>query len=148
MGLFDWLLKRKRSDMFIEWNDKYSVKIIEIDAQHKRLFEIFNNLVDAMYKGVGIRELGNALDELLEYSVLHFMTEEGYMEKYRYPELEQHRQAHREFRDRFYRMHKEFHEGKPVLTADVIDYLRDWIKGHVLNVDQRYSAHLIREGAR
>lgn len=148
MGLFDWLLKREKPDMFIEWDDKYSVKIIEIDAQHRRLFEIYNNLVNAMYQGVGMKELGNALTELLDYSVMHFMTEEGYMEKYGYPELDVHKNAHKEFRERFYKLHKEFHEGKPVLTAEVVDYLRDWIKGHVLNVDQRYSKYLLDAGAR
>lgn len=148
MGLFDWLLKREKPDMFIEWDDKYSVKIIEIDAQHRRLFEIYNNLVNAMYQGVGMKELGNALTELLDYSVMHFMTEEGYMEKYGYPELDVHKNAHKEFRERFYKVHKEFHEGKPVLTAEVVDYLRDWIKGHVLNVDQRYSKYLLDAGAR
>ncbi len=147
MGLFDWIFKRKKSELFIEWNDKYKVDIIEIDAQHKRLFGIYNNLVDAMYQGVGVKELGNALNELLEYSVVHFMTEEGYMEKYKYTGLEEHRSAHRAFRERFYHLHKEFTEGKPVLTADVVEYLRDWLKQHVLNMDQKYAPFLKRSGA-
>ncbi len=95
--------------------------IIEIDAQHRRLFQIYNNLIEAMYQGVGVKELGNALNDLLEYSVVHFMTEENYMEKYRYPELENHRAIHKEFRDRFYKLHKDFHEGKPVITAEVVE---------------------------
>lgn len=147
MGLFDWILKRKKLDLFIEWDDKYKVDIIEIDAQHKKLFAIYNNLVEAMFQGVGIKELGNALNELFDYSVVHFMTEEGYMEKYRYSEIENHKAAHKAFRERFYILHKEFSEGKPVLTAEVVEYLRDWLKQHVLNVDQRYATHLKRAGA-
>lgn len=147
MGLFDWIFKRKQSELIIEWNDKYKVNIIEIDAQHEKLFAIYNNLVDAMYKGVGVKELGNALNELLDYTVVHFMTEEGYLEKYRYPELESHRSAHKDFRNRVYILHKEFSEGKPVLTAEVVEYLRDWLKQHVLNVDQQYAPHLKMAGA-
>lgn len=147
MGLFDWIFKRKKSEFYIEWDDKYKVNIIEIDAQHKRLFAIYNNLVDAMYQGVGVKELRNALNDLLEYAVVHFMTEEGYMEKYRYPELESHKAAHKDFRNKFYTLHKEFSEGKPVLTAEVVEYLRDWLKQHVLNVDQKYAPYLKRAGA-
>lgn len=147
MGLFDWIFKRKKSELFIEWDDKYKVNIIEIDAQHKRLFAIYNNLIDAMYQGVGVKELGTALNELLDYTIVHFMTEEGYMEKYRYPELESHRAAHKAFRERVYNLHKDFSEGKPVLTAEVVEYLRDWLKQHVLNVDQRYAPYLKRAGA-
>jgi hemerythrin len=148
MGLFDWLFKRKKNEFQIEWDDQYSVGIVEIDAQHRRLFQIYNNLVEAMYQGVGVKELGNALNELLEYAVVHFMTEEAYMEKYSYPGIGPHKSVHKEFRERFYKLHKEFHEGKPVITAEVVEYLRDWLKGHVLNMDQKYAPHLKRAGAK
>ncbi len=148
MGLFDWIFGKKKKDYLIEWEDRYSVGIIEIDAQHRRLFEIYNNLIEAMYQGVGVKELGNALNELLEYAVVHFMTEEGYMQKYGYPGYDAHKNVHKEFRERFYGLHKEFHEGKPVLTAEVTEYLRDWLKNHVLNMDQKYAPHLKKAGAR
>ncbi|MCX7793593.1 MAG: bacteriohemerythrin [Thermodesulfovibrionales bacterium] len=147
MGLFDWILKRKKTDLFIEWDNKYKVDIIEIDAQHQRLFILYNNLVEAMYRGVGMKELGNVLNELLEYTVIHFMTEEAYMEKFKYPELESHRSAHKGFREKVYNLHKDFTEGKPVLTAEVVEYVRDWLKQHVLNVDQRFAPYLKRAGA-
>lgn len=149
MGLFDWLFKHKnKSDYTIEWKDRYSVGIIEIDAQHKKLFQLYNNLIEAMHQGVGIKELGKALDELLEYSVWHFMTEENYMEKYKYPELENHKKIHNEFREKFYKIHKDFHEGKPVITQEVVEYLRDWIKNHVLYTDQKYAPFLKEAGAK
>lgn len=148
MGLFDWIFRKNKKDYLIEWEDRYSVDIIEIDAQHRRLFQIYNNLIEAMYQGVGVKELGNALNELLEYAVVHFMTEEGYLQKYGYPGYDAHKAVHSEFRQRLYTLHKKFHEGKPVLTAEVTEYVRDWIKVHVLNMDQKYGPFLKKAGAK
>lgn len=148
MGLFDWILKRKKEDMTIEWSEKYSVGIIELDAQHRKLFLLYNDLIYAMYKGVGYQELESALNELLDYTINHFMTEENYLKKYGYPELEPHMIAHRDFRNLIYNLNKDFHEKKPVLTMEVIDYVKKWLNEHVLGVDQRYKKFLIEKGAR
>ncbi len=148
MGLFDWILRRNRSDVTIPWSDKYSVGIVEIDAQHRRLFELYNQLVEAMYRGESMNVLQKALDSLIEYVVIHFTTEEQYMQKYGYPEFEEHKRAHTYLRNKTLQIHREFSEGKPVLTAEVIDFLRNWLKEHVMNMDKKYSKHLKKMGAR
>jgi hemerythrin len=35
------------------WNDSYSVKVAMCDQQHKKLFEIINELAEAMRQGKG-----------------------------------------------------------------------------------------------
>ena len=52
---------------FIEWNEKYSVHIEEIDSQHKKIFSIVNRLHGAMKARKGKEVIGNLLDELVDY---------------------------------------------------------------------------------
>jgi hemerythrin len=48
-----------------EWKDAYSVKIPSIDAQHKTLFGLANDLNSAMTKGHGQDVLSGVLDRLV-----------------------------------------------------------------------------------
>ncbi|RME67755.1 MAG: hemerythrin [Nitrospirae bacterium] len=148
MGLFDWILKRNRSDMRIPWSDKFSVGVTEIDSQHKKLFSLYNNLVDAMYEGETMGKLQETLDKLIEYVVFHFTTEENYMKKYNYPEYEDHKKMHVYLRDKTLDIHRDFSEGKPVLTADVVDFLKKWLTEHVINVDKKLGKFLKKAGAK
>ena len=66
----------------IEWNDKYSVNISLIDEQHKKLFEIINKAVIAKkHRNVTKNVLG-ILDEMTEYALKHFETEEHYTKEF------------------------------------------------------------------
>ncbi|MGL1890561.1 MAG: hypothetical protein OCD02_02995 [Spirochaetaceae bacterium] len=68
----------------MEWDDKYSIGIKEIDDQHKQLFKFIKK-----YK-----EREKLLKLLLNYARYHFHSEELFMEKIKYPELQSHKEKH------------------------------------------------------
>jgi len=145
MGIFSWLFKRKQKEHLLEWQDKYRVGITEIDIQHQRLFGLYNDLVAALYRGEGIETLGGTLDELLRYVVVHFRTEENYFDRYRYPAAAEHKGLHQDLMKKTYHVHKEFTEGKPVLTEDVLIFLRNWVSEHIFGEDHKYRSFLIKK---
>ena len=67
----------------LEWKDSYSIAIDEIDAQHKKLLAIANELYDLStgnadnYKN----EVSKALKKLTDYTEYHFSYEESFEEK-------------------------------------------------------------------
>jgi hemerythrin-like metal-binding protein len=135
--------RRKNHTANLYWREEFSVGIIEIDSQHKHLLCLYNNLVDAVYTGQSTRSLGNCLDELLQYVVTHFTTEEQYMKKYGYPHYEIHKKEHDDLREKTYHIHLDFTRGQPVLNIEVLDFLKKWLANHVLISDQGYKSHLI-----
>ncbi|HMK61156.1 MAG TPA: bacteriohemerythrin [Dissulfurispiraceae bacterium] len=139
MGFFDWIFRRRKDDMHLGWNGSYSLGILEIDIQHKNLFTLYNELVQTIYAGGDKEKLRRNLDSLLNYVVMHFATEEGYMEKYSYPGYEAHASEHRKLREKTYTIHKDFTDGKPVLTMEVVLFLKNWISDHVLSTDRQYK---------
>ena len=142
MGLFDWIFKRKKEELYLEWNDSYRTGIIEIDAQHTKLFGLYNDLVSSIYKGEGLKDLKKCLLDLIDYAIVHFATEEAYMQKYSYPAIEYHKTEHKELREKTYFLSKDFEAGKPVLTMDVLDFLKKWLAHHVLDIDMQYKDFL------
>ena len=61
----------------IAWNDSYSVKVKQMDEQHKKLVEMINQLHDAMKVGQGKQVVGDVLNALVSYTKTHFASEEG-----------------------------------------------------------------------
>lgn len=53
----------------IQWTDEFSVRVKEIDEQHKKLINLFNKLNDANERGEGSNILSYVFFELVNYSV-------------------------------------------------------------------------------
>lgn len=69
----------------LKWNDRYSVKNALIDNQHKVIFDLLNSLYDSLQnkdRFVSIVEIMNQLDD---YAVTHFESEEQLMEAAEFP---------------------------------------------------------------
>jgi hemerythrin len=143
---------------FFEWNDSYSVNIKEIDQQHRTLVELINQLYELTKRdnsrntiASAVDELDNmaaVLDELADYTSNHFSTEEHYMLEYGYPEYARHKLAHRKFADRIQAFIQDFNDGKAIFSVEILEYLKDWWKQHILTVDREYGPFFNGRGLR
>lgn len=131
---------------FITWNDSYSVGVVLIDNQHKRLINIINELSDAMGAGKGKDVLGKVLQELIQYVNTHFKTEEDYMVKYSYPEYEAHRYEHEKLTDEIKRFYEDFNAGRALLTIQIMNFLRNWLMDHIVVKDKKFGKFLNEKG--
>ena len=129
-----------------EWNDRYSVNVMEIDIQHKKLFAMARGLDEAMKKGKGKEILDKLLNDLIYYTKTHFASEERIMEVNGYPELERHREIHRKMTGRVGQILDEHQNGKPGGAIRVMNFLQDWLTKHILGTDMKYSPYLNGKG--
>lgn len=81
----------------IDWSDKFSVNVREIDEQHRKLINLINTLHGAMKAGKSVGVIAEVLQELAEYTDYHFSTEGGYMTMHGYPAYHQHKAKHGKF---------------------------------------------------
>lgn len=130
----------------IQWSSALSVGVREIDGQHQRLVKLINDLDEAMRVGKGKEMLGRIVSELAGYARVHFSTEEKYFDQFGYPEAPEHRQEHRNFIEKVSGFKAEFDAGRLGLTIEIMSFLSDWLKGHILGKDKRYSAFFNEKG--
>ncbi len=121
------------------WKPEYSVSVSVLDAQHKKLFALAQDLHDAMMAGKGKDVLARSLNELVEYTKTHFAEEEELLAGHGYPELPQHKQQHLQLVAKITEFQREFAAGNAFLTVELMDFIQDWIKKHILQTDYRYS---------
>jgi len=130
----------------INWDDSYSVHITKIDEQHKGLVKLVNELHDAMSQGAATSVLEKVLGSLVDYTIVHFNTEEELLRSYSYPDLDKHKVEHDKLTTQVKDFQSKFREGKSTITYELMDFLSDWLINHILDSDKKYSAYLNSRG--
>ncbi|CAK0780647.1 Bacteriohemerythrin [Gammaproteobacteria bacterium] len=131
---------------FIVWDDKYSVGIESIDYQHKKLFNLVDKLYDAMLQKKDKDILGDILVELIEYTSSHFSDEESHMMRHHYPEYNSHKKEHDALKDQVMALFNKFDSEEDVLSISIMNFLKDWLKIHILKSDLLYADYIVMFG--
>ena len=128
------------------WNSSYSVGVKTLDSQHTVLFDILNDLHEAMLKGQAHSMTGPLLRKLVDYTRTHFTAEEGMLSNARYPGLEGHRALHRDLMKQVEGYSARFDRGEITLNLHLLNFLRDWLTNHIQKVDHQYGPWLNEHG--
>ena len=131
----------KRSARHIEWSDAMSVGNHDLDHDHQRLIEIINRLW--MADSMGNRQIIEfVLDDLVNYTEVHFAHEEGLLEKVGFPEMERHIKIHRSICRRLEEFRWEYFQGmRDELRRGLLEFVTNWLNKHILEEDMQYSRH-------
>ncbi len=122
----------------LSWDNSYSVGITKIDMQHKKLFDLINDLFDAMKIGESKNVIKKVIKELADYTVYHFGFEEKYFDDFGYPQTTTHKLEHKNFVDTIVKFQTKFIQGKALLSMEVMSFLKKWLQEHIKGTDQQY----------
>lgn len=131
---------------FFDWKEEYSVNIREIDIQHQKLVAMLNGLYESLKKGEGLEALGATLSELVSYTKTHFATEERLMKTHAYPGYLSHKDKHEKMTNRVIEYAKKYEAGEIRSPIEISNFLKDWLKKHIMQTDMDYSAFLNGKG--
>jgi hemerythrin len=131
---------------FFDWADQYSIGVLSIDQQHQKLFELISHFYDLIHQKDVKRAMSETLKGLIEYTVYHFATEEGYMQKYQYPLYAGHVAQHAKFVEKAKDIQTRFQAGELVIPIEIADFLKEWLTNHVLREDQKLGPFLRDNG--
>lgn len=130
----------------ITWDDSYSVKVREIDSQHKKLVKLINHLDESIKAGKGKEIIDSVLNELVEYTAFHFSFEESLFAKYSYPETNSHAKQHNSLIEQIKVFMRGYQSGKVIIPEDLSDTLMQWLAHHVNGEDKKYSSFFNERG--
>jgi len=128
--------------MFFKWRDTFKLDIPEIDAQHKKLFEIGSRL----YEIISLKdnydhydEIMQIIDELRNYAKYHFGYEEELMRKKNFEGYDEHKIEHDFFIKKIARINiVDIEEDQEKVMLEMVTFIADWISGHILQTDKNY----------
>lgn len=133
--------------LYIAWNQENNLGITIIDEQHRGIVATINSFHYCMQKGFGCDAVKPTLDMLVQYTLLHFKTEEALLEETGYgfhdkDMVSGHIALHRELMRRTIDIARnpKTHEDPRI----ALNFLREWWLHHINAEDRKYVA-FVRE---
>lgn len=133
--------------MLLKWEPIYSVNVVEIDDQHKKMFNIINRVHSLTEKNIKKEEALKIIRELNDYANYHLETEEKYFKKFNYPEADFHNAQHNNYRKKVLEIKNSIKKsGGKESYRELSGFLKDWWLGHIQDADQKYSDFFNQNG--
>lgn len=133
---------------YLEFNNSLKVENKLIDQEHAVLIDYINLLQKAVENESSVKLVGHVLEGLTEYTKTHFFVEEEMMKAYEYPDVDQHKAAHQDFKVKLIDLIYHYENGSAGISSSALSFLLDWLTNHILKVDRALSDFLADKSLR
>jgi hemerythrin-like metal-binding protein len=140
--------------MPLAWTERYAIGVAEIDAQHRALLDILNELNRAARKESGSGHAKGVLwkifEELNEYAAYHFLSEEKLMQLHLAAEnsTAKHIAQHRNYWVTISDFKQRYRDGDAQVTDELMSFLNVWWIEHIQGIDKQMGTELNQKRVR
>lgn len=134
------------TEVLFQWSDDYSVGVEEIDAQHKELVRLLNSLHQAIHERHGSDACRRILDELTDYTRVHFAVEESLMRISGYPDFANHKKIHTTLIQQIHDLQVKLDSGAAKISFELLHFLKNWLMVHIVEADKLFGHHFAQSG--
>ena len=125
----------------VEWSKKFEVGHERIDFEHKIFLNLIREASHLPETGISRERVLMHLNEVKQYAVFHFTSEENIMFDVDYPDIEAHKKEHSMLLALFDSRVHEYRSGGTRLD-DVVAFLFEWFALHTTQVDTRLAKYI------
>ena len=130
----------------VMWNSSFSVGNAEMDAQHKQLFHILQDMYNYLQVKDSIESIHKCMAELKNYAVHHLSEEEELMKKVEYPDFANHKAMHDRMTKKIIEFEKSLESHGHFVAYDIIQFVSNWLIHHIREEDTKYG-NFIKHGS-
>jgi len=131
----------------IEWKDDFKVGVPDVDAEHRDLIDLINDLHGLMQQQATHDQVSSSLGEIFAQISAHFALEERFMRAAEYDGFPEHKEDHEalldEIRDIMDRVEVDGSYDEKRLSGE----LERWFSEHFKTHDARLHRHFARDQA-
>src|ERR1035441_953321 len=125
-----------------KWTNACSVYLPEIDAEHRAIFRLGDELQKAVLADADPAVLQAILVNLRETAEQHFRHEERLMRAIHYTAFDWHKRQHDAARRRAKAAARRVAGGDFAAAGELVEFLSEWQRGHMAVADRMMSARL------
>lgn len=136
---------------YFEWADDMVIDGGAIDADHRVLVALVNELHTATSQGQGRAVVASILQRVITSTEQHLRNEEQLMAQMGFPDLENHKIGHGHFMQELRGLEQRMQAGSFTVAAQLSAVLRDWLSLHIRRNDKellRFHRRKARDAAR
>ncbi|MDX9977015.1 MAG: bacteriohemerythrin, partial [Candidatus Cloacimonadales bacterium] len=131
--------KKAASKILFKFSDPFKVHIKDMDNHHIGIFNYINEVHAAIKSNKSQKEIHRIVLELRHFTDNHFKEEEALMKSINYEGLNNQITAHKNLIKRVDEIIHQFENHEDVNMIGVMVFLKDWLVGHIMGVDKKYT---------
>lgn len=124
------------------WTESLTLFNNTIDNQHKRLFDLVNEVIDVDLIYPRTERFAQILSKLTDYGLEHFEHEEALMQKLNYPKFNEHKKDHLNYVYEISMFNLNFRGVNSTDPKVVLKFIRDWWYNHILSMDLHFGKYI------
>jgi len=127
----------------IQWNENFSVNEKFIDQQNQKMLDIINDYYESIQKGTALSVFESIIERIIEYSNTLHSYEEELMKSIGFTDLQQHKQAHTDLKNRLQEELEKYRRDKINYPYhDLSSLMKEWLVGHIVMLDRKIKEYL------
>jgi hemerythrin len=116
-----------------------------IDAEHDLQMQLLDALSQSLSEGGDFAPTRHILEQFIEFSDMHFLSEQLIMRLHSYPAYEAHLEEHTRLMKKVRDIREAIVRGEKVSSLQLILELRDWLINHIATEDAAFGEFLKKE---
>ena len=125
-----------------KWTKAHAVFVSEMDAHHRNLFVMADELHRAILDGADTPRVLELFKSLMAAAEDHFAYEERLMRSSEYSAYQWHKQQHDTVRKRADQFLPRIESGEKEASMLLLEFLSGWLRDHTGLTDRMFGAHL------
>ncbi len=130
------------------WDEAIGTGVESMDTEHRLQVSLVNALEELVRQSTDATLVSKTLAQLVDFTSVHFLSEELMMRLYAYPQLDAHTLEHGRLLDQVAEIRGKVEQASFAEALQQIDALRVWITAHVKSMDQGFALWCARHGIR
>jgi hemerythrin len=118
-----------------------------IDAEHDLQMQLLDSLAQAIQRGGELSPMKYILEQFIEFSDMHFLSEQLVMRLHGYPGYEPHLEEHTRLMKKVREIRSNLLQGENAPTLVLVEELRQWLVTHIAQEDAAFGIYLKKQGA-
>ena len=113
-----------------------------IDSEHDVQLQLLDSLAETLNKTDGLEAASYILEQFIEFSDMHFLSEQLVMRLHGYPGYEPHLEEHTRLMKKVREIRARTQKGETHISLELIQGLRDWLLTHIASEDIAFGEYL------
>jgi hemerythrin-like metal-binding protein len=118
-----------------------------IDAEHDLQMQLLDSLSQAIQRGGELSPMKYILEQFIEFSDMHFLSEQLVMRLHGYPGYEPHLESHTRLMKKVREIRSNLLKGENEPSLALVQELRQWLVAHIAQEDAAFGHYLKQQGA-
>ncbi len=128
------------------WDEDLEIGVESIDAEHRLQVSLVKTLEDLLLRGTDPALASRTMTQLVEFTAIHFLSEELMMNLYAYPQGEAHKAEHGRLTKQVAEIQRSLERGEPGAALQTIGLLHRWLAGHIVSMDRAFALWCAKSG--